>query len=186
MKKYRFLTFIFDVPVVALFSLYIIYQFNKGEANSLRGFIISAIFIGIIPLLAWTHLLKHPGDYNGERKISFILDALSYPIGFILLVVSKSDKIFIALGLSYLLNVIFLFTVNKFVYKVSGHSSGIAGPATALTIINGYKGALAFLLLIPVYISKIKLDDHTFMQLAVGGITSILITCISFALVGVL
>jgi hypothetical protein len=186
MKKYRFLTFIFDVPVVALFSLYIIYQFNKGEAAALRGFIISAIFIGIIPMLAWTYLLKHPGDYNGERKISFIIDALSYPIGFILLVVSKSDKIFIALGLSYLLNVIFLFTVNKFVYKVSGHSSGIAGPATALTIINGYKGMLAFLLFLPVYISKIKLGDHTFMQLAAGGTTSILITCISFAVAGVL
>ncbi|MEA3313105.1 MAG: hypothetical protein U9Q18_01870 [Caldisericota bacterium] len=185
MKKYRFLTFVFDVPVVALFSLYIIYQFNKGGANSLRGFTISAIFIGIIPLLAWTHLLKHPGDYNGERKISFILDALSYPIGFTLLVITKSNKIFIALGLSYLLNVIFLFAVNKFAYKVSGHSSGIAGPATALTIITD-KGMLAFLLLIPVYISKRKLGDHTFMQLAVGGITSILITCISFAVVGVL
>ena len=185
MKKYRLLTFIFDVPVIAIFSYWVIYQFNKTTL-SLKGFIISIIFIGIIPLLSWTYLIKHPKDYEGERKMSFIIDIISYPIGLIFLILTKSNKIFIALALSYGLNGLALLIINKLGYKASGHASGITGPSTALTILFGWTGVLSFLFLIPVYLSKLKIKDHTFAQLTVGGLSSALITYLSFAVLNAL
>lgn len=179
MKRYRILTFIFDVPVVAIISYYLIYRFSKTNVT-LRGFLISLIFIGIIPLFAWTYLIKHPGDYKGERKMSFIIDIISYPIGFILLVAMKESRIFSALALSYLLNAVVLLAINKAGYKASGHGAGVAGPATALTILFGAVGAISFLFLVPVFYSKIKLKDHSFQQLLTGSLVSILLTYLSF------
>jgi len=183
MKKYRMLTFIFDVPVVAIISYCLIYLFGKTDFT-LRGFIISLIFIGVIPLFAWTYLIKHPEDYKGERKMSFIIDIISYPIGFILLIAVKGNRIFSALALSYLLNAVVLLAINKAGYKASGHGAGIAGPATALTISFGAVGAISFLFLIPVFYGKIKLKDHTFQQLLTGSVISILLTYLSFIFMG--
>ncbi len=185
MKKYRILTFIFDVPIVAIISYWLVYHFSKINVT-LRGFTLSLIFVGIIPLFAWTHLIRHPKDYKGERKMSFIIDMISYPIGFILLVVLKGNKIFSALTLSYLLNAVVLLAINKVGYKASGHGAGVAGPATALTILFGVVGAISFLFLVPVFYSKIKLKDHTFMQLLTGSAVSGLLTYLSFTLMGVI
>ena len=182
----RALTFLFDVPVVAIFSFSMLYFFKQGLHN-LNLLLISVIFIGIIPLFAWTYLIKHPGDYEGERKLSFILDIISYPIGFVILAIESLHNTYTALSLSYLLNVIFLIVINKFFkYKASGHGAGIAGPAAALTIGFGLRGALSFLFLAPVFYCKIKLKDHTFMQLLAGASLSVLLTYVSFVVLGVL
>ena len=184
MKKYRMLTFIFDVPVVAIISYCLIYHFCKA-GFTLSGFVISLIFFGVIPLFAWTYLIKHPADYNGERKMSFIIDIMSYPIGFILLIAIKGNRIFSALALSYLLNAVVLLAINKAGYKASGHGAGVAGPATALTILFGAMGAISFLFLVPVFYGKIKLKDHTFQQLVAGSVISILLTYLSFTFMGI-
>ncbi len=182
----RALTFLFDVPVVAIFSFLMLYLF-KQNLHNLNLFLVAIIFVGVIPLFAWTYLIKHPGDYEGERKLSFILDVISYPIGFVVLAIENLHNVYTALSLSYLLNVIFLIVINKFFkYKASGHGAGVAGPATALTIGFGLKGALSFLFLVPVFHCKIKLKDHTFMQLLAGASLSILLTYVSFAVLGVL
>ncbi len=182
----RTLTLMFDVPVVAIFSFFMFYFF-KQDLHNFNLFAIALIFVGVIPLFAWLHLVKQPGDYDGERKLSFIIDAISYPIGFVLLLIKKPRSVYTALVFSYLLNVIFLVIINKFFgYKASGHGAGIAGPATALTIVFGAVGALSFLFLIPVFYSKIKLKDHTFMQLLTGSLLSSFLTCIAFVVVGAL
>ncbi len=179
----RLITFVFDVPVVATFAFLMFYIFKVHDFES---FAIATLFIGIIPLFAWTHLIKHPGDFKGERKLSFIIDAISYPIGFIILLVINKKDIYSALVLSYLLNVIALIIVNKAGFKASGHGAGIAGPGTALTIEFGIRGALSFLLLIPVGFAKLKLKDHTVSQFLAGAALGAILTYLSFVIMRVI
>lgn len=179
----RLITFVFDVPVVAIFAFLMFYIF---KVHDFRSFAIATVFIGIIPLFAWTHLIKHPGDFKGERKLSFIIDAISYPLGLIVLLVAHIRNIYTALVLSYLLNVMALTIINKAGFKASGHGAGIAGPATALTIEFGWLGALSFLLLVPVGIAKIRLKDHTVPQFLTGAAISAALTYISFVIMRVI
>ncbi len=179
----RLITFVFDVPIVAIFSFLMIYLF---KARDTRSFLISTLFIGIIPLFAWVHLAKHRGDFKGERKLSFVIDAVSYPVGFLLLLLLGKRDVFSALVLSYLLNVIALIIINKAGFKASGHAAGIAGPAAAFTVLFGITGALSFLLLIPVGIAKVRLKDHTPPQFLTGAVLSACITVLSFWIMGVL
>ena len=179
----RMLTFLFDVPIVAMFSFTMFYLFKSRDFVS---FLITLIFIGVIPLFAWAYLLKHPGDYKGERKLSFIIDAICYPLALIFLLALKKRNIYTALSLSYLLNVVVLIIINKLGYKASGHGAGIGGPATALAFEFGGLGALSFFLLVPVGYAKVKLNDHTVGQFATGAIVSAVITYFSFAMLGVL
>ncbi len=179
----RVLTFVFDVPIVAMFSFTMFYLFKSKD---LLSFLITLVFIGIVPLFAWAYLLKHPGDYKGERKVSFIIDAVSYSLALILLLILKRRNIYAALSLSYVLNVLVLIVINKLGYKASGHGAGIGGPATALAFEFGGWGALSFFLLVPVGYAKVKLGDHTVGQFATGALVSAVITYLSFALFGVL
>lgn len=179
----RILTFVFDVPVVAIFSFLMFYLFKSRD---LVSFLVTVVFIGIIPMFAWLYLLKHPGDFKGERKVAFIIDAVSYPLALILLLILKKKNIYTALSLSYVLNVLILIVINKLGYKASGHGAGIGGPATALAFEFGGWGALSFFLLVPVGYAKVKLHDHTVMQFATGAIVSAAVTYLSFALLGVL
>ena len=178
----RALTFIFDVPLVAIFSFLMFYLFKAHDPSS---FLVSILFIGVIPLLAWSHLLRYPGDFKGERKLAFVIDILSYFIGFVILLIMKKQNIYSALVLSYLLNVTVLTIINKAGYKASGHGAGIGGPATALTFAFGWSGAISFLFLLPVGYAKVKLKDHTPLQFIIGAALSAAITYISFVIMGV-
>jgi hypothetical protein len=177
----RILTFVFDVPIVAMFSYLMFYLF---KVHDLSSFLISILFMSVIPLLAWTHLLKHPKDFKGERKLSFVIDILSYSIGFVILLIMKKRNIYSALALSYLLNAAALAIINKAGYKASGHGAGIGGPATALTFAFGWSGAISFLFLLPVGYAKVKLKDHTPLQFIIGAGLSAAITYISFVIMG--
>ena len=177
----RILTFVFDVPIVAIFSFLMFYLFKSRD---LVSFLIAVIFIGIIPIFAWFYLLKRQGDFKGERKVAFIIDAVSYPLALVLLLLFKKKNIYTALSLSYVLNVLILIVINKLGYKASGHGAGIGGPATALTFAFGWSGAISFLFLLPVGYAKVKLKDHTPLQFIIGAALSAAITYISFVIMG--
>jgi hypothetical protein len=91
-----------------------------------------------------------------------------------------------ALMLSYLFTVIGLTVVNLMNYKASGHGSGAAGPATALTIVYGWPGAISFLLLVLVAVAKIDIKEHTLGQLCTGAALSIASTLAAFTVMGLL
>jgi membrane-associated phospholipid phosphatase len=88
--------------------------------------------------------------------------------------------------LSYLFTVIALTAVNLLHYKASGHGAGVAGPATALTLLFGWPGALSYLLLILVAVAKIDIKEHTLGQLCTGAGLSVASTLLAFAVTGML
>ncbi len=127
-------------------------------------------------------MMRPPGDFAGERKVGFVLSMAGYLVGTLTMVIFFRDsRLNMALMLSYLFTVVGLTAVNLMHYKASGHGSGAAGPATALTIAYGWPGAISFLLLVAVAVAKIDIKEHTLGQLCAGAGLSIASTLAAFA-----
>jgi len=100
-------------------------------------------------------------------EVGFIASLAGYVIGtVVMLTFFRSSRQNLALMLSYLFTVIGLSLVNLLHYKASGHGAGIAGPATALTILYGWPGALTFLLLLVVGKAKVSIKEHSLRRCA--------------------
>lgn len=71
-------------------------------------------------------------------------------------------------------------------YKASGHAAGATGPAAALALMYGWRGAISFLLVALVVLSKIGVKEHTPGQLAAGAATAAVSMVAAFAVMGML
>jgi hypothetical protein len=182
----RLWTYLLDPPVLAMLTFLFFYLMKPVERN-LGACLTGVICLGLVPLSAWLHMVRHPGDYKGERKVGFVLSIAGYVAGtLIMLVFFHESRLNVALMLSYLFTVIALTVVNLMHYKASGHGAGAAGPATALTIVFGWPGAISYLLLVLVAVAKMDIKEHTLGQLCTGAGLSIASTLATFALMGTL
>lgn len=185
-KRMRLWTYLLDPPVLAMLTFLFFYLTKPTERN--LGACLTGVFcIGIVPLSAWFYMVRHPDDFAGERKVGFVLSIAGYVAGTLtMLIFFHESRLNMALMLSYLFTVVGLTVVNLMHYKASGHGAGAAGPATALTIVYGWPGAISFLLLVAVAVAKIDIKEHTLGQLCTGAGLSIASTLAAFALTGML
>ncbi|MHC1679458.1 MAG: hypothetical protein AB9886_02905 [Candidatus Cryosericum sp.] len=185
-KRMRLWTYLLDPPVLAMLTFLFFYLMKPVERN-LGACLTGVICLGLVPLSARLHMVRHPGDYKGERKVGFVLSIAGYVAGtLIMLVFFHESRLNVALMLSYLFTVIALTVVNLMHYKASGHGAGAAGPATALTIVYGWLGTISFFLLVLVAVAKMDIKEHTLGQLCTGAGLSIASTLATFALMGTL
>jgi len=185
-KRMRLWTYLLDPPVLAMLTFLFFYLMKPAERN-LGACLTGVICLGLVPLSAWFHMVRHPADFAGERKVGFVLSIAGYVVGTLtMLIFFRASRLNMALMLSYLFTVVGLTVVNLMHYKASGHGSGAAGPATALTIVYGWPGAISFLLLVAVAVAKIDIKEHTLGQLCTGAGLSIASTLAAFAVMGML
>ncbi len=185
-KRMRLWTYLLDPPVLAMLTFVFLYLMRPVERN-LGACLTGVICLGLVPLSAWFHMLRHPGDYKGERRVGFVLSIGGYALGtVVMLMFFRRSRLNVALMLSYLFTVIALTTVNLLHYKASGHGAGVAGPATALTLLFGWPGALSYLLLVLVAIAKIDIKEHTLGQICTGACLSTISTLTAFGVTGML
>ena len=185
-KRMRLWTYLLDPPVLAMLTFFFFYLMKPAERN-LGACLTGIVCLGLVPLSAWFHMVRHPGDFAGERKVGFVLSMAGYVVGTLTMVIFFRDsRLNMALMLSYLFTVVGLTAVNLMHYKASGHGSGAAGPATALTIVYGWPGAISFLLLAAVAVAKIDIKEHTLGQLCAGAGLSIASTLTAFKVMGLL
>ncbi|MFZ2414181.1 MAG: hypothetical protein WAW16_08185 [Candidatus Cryosericum sp.] len=185
-KQMRLWTYLLDPPVLAMLTFIFFYLMKPAERN-LGACLTGVVCLGLVPLSAWFHMVRHPADFAGERKVGFVLSVAGYVAGtLIMLIFFHKSRLNVALMLSYLFTVIGLSVVNLMHYKASGHGAGAAGPATALTIMYGWLGAVSCLLLVLVAVAKINIKEHTLGQLCTGAGLSIASTLVAFVVTGIL
>jgi hypothetical protein len=181
----RLWTYLLDPPVLAILA-FVVFYFAVPAAHSLGACLTGVISTGLVPLAGWLHLVRHPGDLRGKRKLSFVLCIAGYAAGMLVMIVFfRRYSIYLALMLSYTLTVTGLTVVNLLRYKASGHAAGATGPAAAFTIVFGWLGAISFALLALVAVSKVEVKDHTLGQLFVGAALAAASTVAAFALMGI-
>ncbi|MBR6024433.1 MAG: hypothetical protein IK044_05665 [Methanobrevibacter sp.] len=147
---------------------------------------ISIVFASVLPMAIILYWAKRSGNDNDiskrqDRPIPLIIGTVSYFIGFL---------ISLYLGLNDFLTFLFLcYTVNTFIvmlittrWKISIHTTGLAGPVCALIMLLGPVGAL-FALLYPVLIwSRVTLKKHTMAQAIAGGVFGFFMTALEMYL----
>jgi membrane-associated phospholipid phosphatase len=180
MQVAEFISSIFSPPITAAFT-FLALLISERASNLLLLAIVSLTFGTAIPLAILYYLLRRgtiPDLYVSARKsrpVAFAGALLSYLLGGIGLLLAQAPPVVTAAMFCYLGNSLTLMLIS-YRWKISVHTSGIAGPAIALTYSLGV-GAIALLCLtIPVGWARMRLGAHTLAQVATGALLTIAIT----------
>nr|MDO8133446.1 hypothetical protein [Candidatus Njordarchaeum guaymaensis] len=114
------------------------------------------------------------------RPKLFAMAILGYSLGVVLFGFFSAISLMV-LSLAYV-GVTTSIALISFFWKISVHSSGIAGPVTALTYVFGWTAALMYLWLLPIGWARLKLKAHTLPQVLGGGVAATFITFVVYVL----
>ena len=133
----------------------------------------------LLPLLGYVICravpsLKSKGRHL-ERVLAIAFSLLGYLLGVAFALIGGGTKTELTLYFTYLISGL-LTAICSFVFKfkASGHACGVSGPAAMLSMYMGPVYALSFAVLVPVYISSLKLERHTLSQLIAGTIIPVI------------
>ncbi|MBT7075871.1 MAG: hypothetical protein HN922_13295 [Anaerolineae bacterium] len=180
-----------NVPILsgALITI-IFFKLPTDIPNRVGGFGLALLFISLIPLCSLFFYIpgkvkNWPTIIKRQRIASFVIMIISYPIGFLALRLSNAPLIFEAIAVNYTLITLGLIIFNLILrYKASGHTAGVAGPATAMLFFFGLSAA-PLVTLIPLTIfARIAAKGHNFWQLITGSVLSISTTVLVLFLYG--
>jgi hypothetical protein len=177
------LTQVLNVPVLSgMLLIYLSTTLPAGTANAARGLWLALIFVSLIPFLSVLFYIPKKNEDRAnvlgrQRKVSFILMAVSYPLGWLALALTAAPRIYVALAATYTFVTLGLIFFNLLLrYKASGHAAGVAGPVAAMIFLFGIWAAPLLLLLPLVSWVRVTAKGHTFWQTVVGAGLSFIIT----------
>lgn len=142
---------------------------------SLEILVCSILLLSILPLAPILIDLKRgKTDIFITERIKrtkyFLYTAAFYGVASVIYYLLKLFPLFV-LFTTYFFETIIHMLVNTR-WKISIHTAGIAGPTTFLTLVIDKSLGILYLLLIPVYIARKKMNAHSDAQLIGGAVLS--------------
>ena len=163
---------IFNPLAVSPFVFYILI-FNDHNINNYLFFLIAVFFCSILPFSSILYFKKIgkisslEAPIRKQRLELLMMSSLFNSIAFVLLHYFDASDIVQGLMFCYAINTSITWLITRY-WKISIHMIGLGGPFVAL-ILSGYKNLfLMALIIILVYLSRIKLKAHTHTQLIAG------------------
>ena len=146
------------------------------ESATILSAILSVFFATIVPVIGITGFARSEGlDYDIPEKRArarpFEIAILSYLAGFTTLVTIGAPVMLSGLMLAYLINTCAMFLITL-VWKISVHAAGVTGPLSFLVFKLGLLWGFLYLLVIPVGLIRIRLRQHTLLQVLAGAVLS--------------
>jgi membrane-associated phospholipid phosphatase len=149
----------------------------------------SSMVIGLATLCILPFLPVAYGVRTGEidldvsdvkKRVPLYLPGLvSYAIGALAFWILSSEVMFV-IALAYLCVASTTFMIT-FVWKISTHTAGVAGPITALIFVFGPSVLPLHILSVVMVWSRVKLGAHTLTQAVAGVLVAIAVTsCVYF------
>lgn len=174
-----------SAPLFAIYLLTLILLINNSSYsifNTVLFFVLGIIFLGILPTAPIIIDVKSGKTdifvFEKEKRFKFFIIAIaSYTVGTLLFLIMKNYELFLFL-LCYT-TVTSAIALSTLFTKSSVHTAGIAGPVTYMVMMYGIKFLALFILLIPVSWARWISKAHTFKQLLIGAILSILVTALT-------
>ncbi|TMI26820.1 hypothetical protein E6H24_02285 [Candidatus Bathyarchaeota archaeon] len=150
------------------------------ESATILSAILSVFFATIVPVIGITGFARSEGlDYDIPEKRArarpFEIAILSYLAGFTTLVTIGAPVMLSGLMLAYLINTCAMFLITL-VWKISVHAAGVTGPLSFLVFKLGLLWGFLYLLVIPVGLIRIRLRQHTLLQVLAGAVLIALLT----------
>lgn len=183
-KPAKYISYLFIPPVMNLF-IFTIFSINLENApKSYYGILISLVFGLLLPLLAIFYFRKkgiisnNDATIKEERYIPYIYAIIFSLAGILFTAILNLHNNLIMLWQVYLLTSIIIININK-IWKISAHTMGASIPVGALLFLGNLQLLIiAILLLSLVFLSRLLLKVHTFMQVLTGSIIGFLTTYI--------
>ena len=150
------------------------------ESATILSAILSVFFATIVPVIGITGFARSEGlDYDIPEKRArarpFEIAILSYLAGFTTLVTIGAPVMLSGLMLAYLINTCAMFLITL-VWKISVHAAGVTGPLSFLVFKLGLLWGFLYLLVIPVGLIRVRLGQHTSLQVLAGAVLSAALT----------
>ena len=163
-------------PIMAAFMLTVVMLFAPEVFQSTFTFILSLIFLVLLPILAYPMQKYIPAYTNkgreGQRSLAMIFAVAGYILGIMAGLLLHAPKETMIIYLEYLLSGILVVIFNKcFHIKISGHACGIFAPIGLFIYFKLYFCAIiGCFIAVFVYIASLKTKRHTLGQLIGGSI----------------
>jgi hypothetical protein len=157
-----------------LFTLFA-FKYETDPHKILLSVLVTITFSFSFPIFLFIILRKKgkiadsDATIKEERTFPFLISALFYSIGILILIIAGINIVSIAFWFCYISNTIFIVIINKY-WKISAHMMGAAGPFAAVLLVYGL-GALPFILILfMIGWSRIFLKCHNIYQVLAGGL----------------
>ncbi|MDG6907426.1 MAG: hypothetical protein JRN20_16765 [Nitrososphaerota archaeon] len=178
-RELRYLSYAVSAPIVAAISFVAL---GLAESHSeIVQIAISLLFASVLPIVAIVYFARS-GRTNLNipnrrmRTKPFVAAIASYFVGSIALFIARAPSIMSGLMIAYTINTVIMLLVTRYWRKASIHACGIMGPVSFLTYQFGAHAALLYLLVLPVGLVRLKMKEHTFMEVAEGAVIGLVAT----------
>ncbi len=168
------------MTTAALLYAVVSWRFAGGQ-DALVYFLISFAFISggpaflILSLAHWKVISDSDLTDRRERSLPYFILVGMYLVSFGLYRFFGAPTPLLGITASYVL-VTLTGAMISFIWKISMHLAGIAGPVTALVVYVHPLFALGYLLLLPVGWARLTLRKHTLSQVVCGSLYSAILT----------
>lgn len=186
-KLFELVSNVFHPITNAGIAFFLLTFWGGGDSIVVNGFHFSVtlLFSMVIPFL-YIFYLKKKGyletvdiTERAQRLNPFTFSIISYVSGFFILLGLQAPVHVQGLMFCYASNTLLVMLVTRW-WKISVHTTGIAGPLVALTFAFGTVVYPFYLLVIVIGTARVYLKRHTVMQVLAGGTAGLLLTYIQF------
>lgn len=180
------ISLVLSAPLVAIYTLAILVFLNNPPLPT-SFFVTTCFFAAILPLIVlfYSRKIGITNDlYASDRKTRtkpFIGAIISYLLGVVVLYVFQAPGNLMALMACYVVNSMVMMIVSR-IWKISIHTSGIAGPATFLLYQLGAGMLPFFTFVFAVAWARVKLKAHSLQQVTAGALLTMGLTLIQLHL----
>ncbi len=175
-------------PVMALITLILMFAIRPHCIGGTLNFIMSAVFLFVLPVAAYPLQPVLPHFKNGGRKaqrdLAIIMAVVGYIGGIIYAFAAKTPHALTVFFMTYLLSGVLMVLFNKvFKIKASGHACGVVGPIAYMCVFLSPFAALGAVLVFPVFYSSVRMKRHTPAELICGALLPVASLLISMLLI---
>ena len=154
-----------------------------------KSFGVMLMCLSLLPFLPYPITWLIPSlRYRGrfiQRGMAVVFSLIGYVIGTVYCLANGLHEMELAILLSYLGSGIIIALLSFLChFKCSGHASGLAGPITLLGMQVSPVFFLGYVLLLPVFISSLRLKRHSKEELIAGALTPSLLLLVLVPLLG--
>lgn len=174
----------FNIIIFSIFAFVLEFDPTKKIITILVS-LIFGFFLHIFLFLYFRKkgkLINLDATIKEERTVPFLIAVIFYLIGLIILISFQVNIITIAFWFCYISNTLLITLINKF-WKISAHSMGASGPASAIFYVFSYFGFIPLIITIIVGWSRIKLKCHNIYQVLAGAILGFISTYLQIYLI---
>ena len=182
---YKIVRILTVAPIICLITSLLLFFNNRSLYGSTLSFILSLIFLVVVPLLSYpVFYIVKPFRLKGrpfQRKLAIVFSYCSYIFVVIFSLIFHDSLQIIFYHLNYFLTATLIFLSTKFLhFNASGHAAGVAGPITFLSLFVSPWYAFGYLLLILVIYCSIKMKRHTILETIIGSLIPTIIGIVCF------